>query len=407
MIRTLSIALLLAAGIASAQDVESKLSGNTSSQGFTVKSNAGSALLTVRGDGRVAVGTATPGEFKLTLVSDGGILAKGDYASGATLATSGSGARLLWYPRKAAFRAGHVGAAEWDDANIGDFSTATGRNTTASGDGSTAIGYEASATGNYSLALGYYPVATGISAVAIGGHATANSNYGLALGSYVSTNGCWGACVIGDQSTSTVMTASSSDQMSMRFSGGYRLYTNGGRTQGVYMNGSTSGWTNVSDRNRKEHVTEVDGEWLLSRIRALPVTEWSYRESDAGIRYIGPMAQDFWQAFHLGGTDSLGINSICIDGVNMAAIKALELRTGALAAKTDEIAILRRQAAEQRELISAQSTRIDALQEANEALATQLSELRGLKAELAALRTLLLRNVPQGDETHAALLRSK
>ncbi|MBL0174168.1 MAG: tail fiber domain-containing protein [Ignavibacteria bacterium] len=407
MIRTLSIALLLAAGVASAQDVESKMSGNTVSQGFTVKNNAGSALLTVRGDGRVAVGTATPGEFKLTLENDGGFMARGSFNSGASLTTSGAGTRMFFYPRKGAFRAGNVTASEWDDANIGDFSTATGRNTTASGYASTALGYDASATGGYSLALGLHSVASGTPSVAIGAHATANSQYGIAIGSYVSTNGAAGACVIGDQSTSTVMTASSNNQMSMRFSSGYRLYTNGGLTQGVYMSGGASGWTSVSDRNRKEHVTDVDGEWLLSCIRALPVTEWSYRESDAGVRYIGPMAQDFWQAFHLGGMDSLGINSISIDGVNMAAVKALELRTGALAAKTDEIVVLRRQAAEQRELLTAQNTRIDALQEANHALAAHLSELRGLKAELAALRTLLLRNMPQGDETHAALLRSK
>ena len=45
------------------------------------------------------------------------------------------------------------------------------------------------------------------------------------------------------------------------------------------------------------------------------------------------MAQDFHSAFKLGGTDSLGINTISIDGVNMAAIKALVNRTDKLKQK--------------------------------------------------------------------------
>ena len=45
------------------------------------------------------------------------------------------------------------------------------------------------------------------------------------------------------------------------------------------------------------------------------------------------MAQDFHSAFKLCGTDSLGINTISIDGVNMAAIKALVNRTDKLKQK--------------------------------------------------------------------------
>jgi len=82
--------------------------------------------------GNVGIGTTSP-EFKLTLDNDGGIIAKGTYGSGSDLTVSGAGVRLIWYPKKGAFRAGMVSSDEWDDPNIGDYSTAIGYNNTASG----------------------------------------------------------------------------------------------------------------------------------------------------------------------------------------------------------------------------------------------------------------------------------
>ena len=117
----------------------------------------------------VGIGTAIP-EFKLTIDSDGGILAKGTHHSGPSLITSGEGARLIWYPRKAAFRAGYVEGGQWNDINIGEFSTATGMDTQAKGTCSTAMGYASTATGNYSVALGSYLSAESISSVALGKH---------------------------------------------------------------------------------------------------------------------------------------------------------------------------------------------------------------------------------------------
>lgn len=82
----------------------------------------------VNPNNQVGIGTSAP-EFKLTLDNDGGILADGTYQSGATLSpTTGIKTRLIWYPKKAAFRAGKVSGDQWSDANIGDFSTAFGYN---------------------------------------------------------------------------------------------------------------------------------------------------------------------------------------------------------------------------------------------------------------------------------------
>jgi hypothetical protein len=223
----------------------------------------------------------------------------------------------------------------------GQSSVAMGYKTNVDGTGATAFGYETSATGAYATAfgqsctasnyhataMGYSSVASGSTGTAIGFSNTASGEKSTAMGSYVSTNGKTGSFIIGDASTTSLWTSALANQMKMRFAGGYQLYTNSTATTGVYMNGNTSGWINFSDRNMKENFTAVDGEQLLEKVRALPVTSWNYRNSDPSVRYIGPMAQDFWQAFHLGGSDSLGINSIAIDGVNLAAIKALEERT--------------------------------------------------------------------------------
>ncbi|MBU2541148.1 MAG: tail fiber domain-containing protein [Candidatus Omnitrophica bacterium] len=106
---------------------------------------------------QVGIGTNTP-EFKLDLNNDGGIIARGTMNSGNVLITSGAGTRLIWYPRKAAFRAGAINAAfpnQWDDANIGDYSVAFGLNSEASGDWSTVSGGSLCvASGDFSTVAG-------------------------------------------------------------------------------------------------------------------------------------------------------------------------------------------------------------------------------------------------------------
>jgi hypothetical protein len=188
------------------------------------------------------------------------------------------------------------------------------------------MGDSTTASGDYSTAMGCF--------------ITASGNYSTAIGVDVSTNSKAGSCIIGDVSTLTVANSSLDNQMTMRFNGGYILYSNAGLTTGVHMNAGVSGWTNICDRNKKQSFRPVDGEELLKKIRTIPITEWSYKGADPSIRYIGPMAQDFYAAFHLGGKDSLGINSISIDGVNMAAIQALEKRTSELQKAQEKISAL-------------------------------------------------------------------
>ena len=123
---------------------------------------------------------------------------------------------------------------------------------------------------------------------------------------------------------------------------------------------------------------------MLGKIRLLPVSKWNYIQTDPSIRYIGPMAQDFWQAFRLGGTDSLGINSIAIDGVNLAAVKALEARTSELREKT---------------------ARIAELEERLRALEEQLGELATLRTELEAVKAFLREQLPAPTPRRVSMAR--
>jgi hypothetical protein len=151
--------------------------------------------LTVLKNGNVGIGATTP-EFKLSIEDDGGIIAKGTYNHGATLSTSGLGTRLIWYPRKAAFRAGYADNNQWNDFNIGDKSTAMGWCTTASGNSSTAMGFSTTASGDCSTATGFGNTASGSYSTAMGGSTTASGSYSTAMG-FASSAGSYASVSIG------------------------------------------------------------------------------------------------------------------------------------------------------------------------------------------------------------------
>jgi hypothetical protein len=135
-------------------------------------------------------------------ISTDGLLATGSEGMGA-IASPGAGTRMMWYPRKNAFRAGNVSSTQWDDANIGVTSTAFGFNTIASGANSlvighadTASGFAASAFGQYtkasgshSFAMGERSKAVGFSSFASGKSSTANNAFSFAMGDGATANG--------------------------------------------------------------------------------------------------------------------------------------------------------------------------------------------------------------------------
>lgn len=131
-------------------------------------------------NGLITGTTGTGGGMELRL--GGLVIAKGTLVSSPVLASAdqGGGTRLLWHPNKAAFRAGVVSNTQWDEANIGAYSTAFGYDTTASGMCSTATG-AASALGDYSTAMGA-TIASGYSSTAMGASNTASGTGSTAMG---------------------------------------------------------------------------------------------------------------------------------------------------------------------------------------------------------------------------------
>lgn len=84
---------------------------------------------------------------------------------------------------------------------------------------------------------------------------------------------------------------------------------------------STAGvWTDISDRNAKTAFAPVNGLNLLDALLGLPVQSWTYKAEGAGVRHIGPTAQDFYAAFGV-GTDDTHLAALDTSGVALAAIQ--------------------------------------------------------------------------------------
>ena len=76
-----------------------------------------------------------------------------------------------------------------------------------------------------------------------------------------------------------------------------------------------------SDRAVKTAIQSINPRSVLSKVLTMPITSWAYK-TDITTRHIGPMAQDFHQAFGLGGSDK-SIATVDADGVALAAIQGL------------------------------------------------------------------------------------
>ena len=145
----------------------------------------------------------------------------------------------------------------------------------------------------------------------------------------------------------TPITVTGNNEFLARARGGVTFYTSANLASGVTLAPGSGTWSSLSDRNVKTGILPVSDDDILAKVAALPISEWSYT-TERGVRHVGPMAQDFYAAFNV-GEDDRHITSIDEDGVALAAIKALAVRTteseaaltGRLAQKDAQIRSLR------------------------------------------------------------------
>jgi hypothetical protein len=77
----------------------------------------------------------------------------------------------------------------------------------------------------------------------------------------------------------------------------------------------------TSSRTLKTNIETVDARSILTKVRNIEISKWEFIDIDTG-RHIGPMAEDFHDAFAV-GNDEKSIASVDADGVALAAIQGL------------------------------------------------------------------------------------
>ncbi len=328
----------------------------------TVASDVGAAAI---GAGARATGSVSFATGYNTFASGGYSVATGNQS-----VASGENATAIGYKTEAS--GDYSTTMGYESRGSGSYAIAAGFQSVASGrDAAIAMGYKAEASGTSSIAIGYQSSASFINAMAIGNMARATNwdskaigdhvnafGYGAtAIGTYSDAEGNGslvlgtqlkaekdasfamgryahsihrGAFVIGDleSHSAEIVSSSSENEMSMRFRGGYRLFTNGASTIGASLAPGGTSWGTISDSTRKENFRPADGRDFLKKIASLRLGSWNYKGQDkTAHRHYGPMAQEFFAAFGYDGIGVIGtdttITTADIDGVMMIAIKAL------------------------------------------------------------------------------------
>jgi len=326
----------------------------------------------------------------------GGNIADGDWSA------VGGGDRNIASGDKSAVVGGFSNAAsgQWSTVGGGRGNRAIGVNSTVGGGrDNVAVGIGSTvAGGRTNCAGGDYSWAGGSSAkVRSGEIVTGCANFDVSGDS----DGDEGTFIWSD-SLNFSLVSSGPDQFLVRATGGIWFGAGGafasipsGRfintSTGAYL--STGGtWTNSSSRALKEGFEVVDPLDVLGRVLRLDVSTWAYRDSPEG-RHMGPMAEDFHEAFGLGG-DPGSISTVDASGVALAAIQGLNRKFDA---KRDvleaENAALRQRLAEITQRQSETESRHDA--ELAELRRQQNEAMTALRADLVMLRELVAPRVAE------------
>jgi hypothetical protein len=180
---------------------------------FVIGNGTSSSLrnnaLTILKNGNAGIGTENPTALLHTYgieLGQGNVVfvgeAKADeFAEYGAPPISGGGTRMMWYPDKAAFRAGSVVDTQWDIENIGFYSVAFGASSKASGLMSSAFGGGTIASGYFSSSFGRFTEASGISSTAFGILTISSGSSSIATGDGTIASG-YASTAMGRKTTS-------------------------------------------------------------------------------------------------------------------------------------------------------------------------------------------------------------
>jgi Chaperone of endosialidase len=118
----------------------------------------------------------------------------------------------------------------------------------------------------------------------------------------------------------------------------------------LYLEGAL---VTTSTRDAKKDIVPVDTQAIYARLKALPIATWSYKQDPSTVVHLGPMAEDFYDAFGLGSTNK-GISVLDASTVALAAIQGLDHTVGS------EIEALRQENAQLKQRLAALEARLGA-----------------------------------------------
>ena len=238
------------------------------------------------------------------------------------------------------------------DSNVasGDFSSISGGSRNIAGSYEQGTHHAAIVGGLSNQAIGSYSFvgggnsnqANGICATIAGGNINrVSGDYSFAAGNRA--NAVHSGSFVWADDNSYDFASLANKSFSVRSTGGVRFVSaidgSGNPTAGVQLASGGGSWSSISDRNLKRNYEGINAQDLLQRLSMIPVSTWNYISQPDSVRHIGPTAQDFYSAFHV-GEDDKHITTIDADGVALAAIQELYKISLALNEKTQKIDLL-------------------------------------------------------------------
>ena len=233
---------------------------------------------------------------------------------------------------------GNDASGEYSVISGGEDQTATAMYSTVGG------GYDNHATGvAATVSGGYGNTAAGDFSLAAGQNSSALGNHSIVLGTNASCSA--DSAFVWSDGSGPLFSIGAGNTFNVKANGGYRFWTTANHADdiGARLPANSSAWTTLCDSTRKHRYGRVDAQEILNKVCQLPIETWSYRVDPQSYRHVGPMAQDFWNAFHL-GDDSLSISTIDPAGVALAAIQELAKEVTRLQARVQTLEAEKKQA---------------------------------------------------------------